>query len=497
MKRTVNLILCILFIISLAPAGVCAASDITSMNSYYYSVSGKAVSIPAPYYLKTTLDLSEVSGVPISDPVDMHISADGKIYVLDSTDGKIIILNKDFSLYKIVKEYMTADGKKETLSKPEGFFIDVDNIIYLADTENHRIIRCNENGIIDRISRNFEDIEGLDKGAEFLPVKLVVDKSKRVYITARNINMGIMELDNDGNFTTFMGAPRVVPNLVELFWRSISTKAQRDKMISFVPTEYNNLAIDKSGFIYGSISAIDEKEMQNAILSKNWTSVTPIRKLNNTGTDILRRMGNFPPVGDIKSDVMSQIVDVAPTEFGVYSLLDFRQGRIFTYDDDGNMLYAMGMIDNKKDTFVKPVAINYLGQSLCILDADLKSLFVFDTTDYGKKLLNAVILHYNGNYEKADEAWNEVLSYNPSFEQGYVGVGKVLMRQGRYKEAMESFNNANAMNYYGKAFEAYRKETFSKYFGYIFALLISILFIRILVFAGKLFIGYSNRKDVK
>lgn len=494
MKKIFKMVFCILFIV-LFTSNIYAIADISSMNCYYYSFGGKAVSIPAPYYLKNTIDISAVSGISIAEPVDMHISEDKKIYVLDGLDGKIIIFNNDFSLYKKIQEYKTNDGNKEVLNKPEGFFIDTNKKIYIADTGNHRIIRCDENGIIDRISKKFDDIEGLDKGTEFLPVKLVVDKSERIYVAARNINMGIMELDNDGNFTSFMGAPRVVPNLVELFWRSLSTKEQKDKMISFVPTEYNNLAIDKSGFIYGSISAIDPEELESTIISNNWSTVTPIRKLNNTGTDILRRIGNYPPVGDL--DANSQIVDVATTDFGGYSLLDLNRGRIFTYDDDGNMLYAMGMIDNKKQTFVKPIAINYLGEDFCVLDADLKSIFVFDKTNYGNKLLNAVILHYNGNYEKADEAWKDVLSYNPSFEQGYVGVGKVLMRQGKYKEAMESFNNANAMGYYGKAFEAYRKNTFSKYFGYIFAILVIIILIKIITYVGKRFIGYCNRKDVE
>ncbi len=36
----------------------------------------------------------------------------------------------------------------------------------------------------------------------------------------------------------------------ELVWRLLSTKEQRAQQASFVPTEYNNIALDSEGFFF-------------------------------------------------------------------------------------------------------------------------------------------------------------------------------------------------------------------------------------------------------
>ena len=50
---------------------------------------------------------------------------------------------------------------------------------------------------------------------------------------------GMVELDKDGNFSSFYGAIQVTSSLSDLFWRRIATKAQREKMLQNVPTEYS------------------------------------------------------------------------------------------------------------------------------------------------------------------------------------------------------------------------------------------------------------------
>ena len=68
--------------------------------------------------------------------------------------------------------------------------------------------------------------------------------------------------------------------------------------------------------------------------------------MNPMGSDVLRRMGSVDPNGDIElpdadeKPVRSVLTDICVGRGGVYSVLDTRQGRVFTYDNDGNMLYV-------------------------------------------------------------------------------------------------------------------------------------------------------------
>ena len=53
----------------------------------------------------------------------------------------------------------------------------------------------------------------------------------------------------------------------------------------------------------------------------------------------------------------------------MYSLLDRRRGRIFTYDHEGNLLYIFGGLGTQAGTFVTPVAIENIGNTIIVLDA--------------------------------------------------------------------------------------------------------------------------------
>lgn len=100
----------------------------------------------------------------------------------------------------------------------------------------------------------------LNKPVSFLPSKVSVDNGGRLYVVAKNVNRGLVQLDSEGDFIGFLGAPRVVPNLIEYFWKMISTEEQKKQMETFVPTEYNNVTIDESGFLYSTIGTLDSDE---------------------------------------------------------------------------------------------------------------------------------------------------------------------------------------------------------------------------------------------
>ena len=112
-------------------------------------------------------------------------------------------------------------------------------------------------------------------------------------------------------------------------------------MEEFVPTEYSNIAVNAEGYIYGTISALDAEDVRTAINAKDTSGyTTPIRKLNSSGADVLKRNGTYAPLGDLVFDkTPSKIVDVAIGNNGVYALLDDTLGHIFLYDDNGNLLW--------------------------------------------------------------------------------------------------------------------------------------------------------------
>lgn len=464
--------------------------------SYTYNYDGDPVASPSPYVPKKIITGAMLGIGDFKEPADIFVTREHEIYLLDSGNGRIICTDAQWGNVKVMDTF-SFEGKEEKLNKPQGLFVTQNKEIYVADTDNKRIVKMDTEGKILKIF-GVPDTDMIDKGIDYLPMKIVVDKSMRMYIAVRNVNMGLVELDNEGNFLSFIGAPKVSTNPFLVFWKALATKEQKAGMRQFVPTEYNNIAMDEQGFIYGTISALKIGDLLDTIFNRDLSGKTaPVRRLNATGQDVLRRRGHYAPVGDIDISYMgssegpSTIVDAAPGKYGIYSILDGKRGRIFAYDLDGNLLFVFGGSGIQDGTFRTPTAIDMLDSDYLVVDSGLSRVTQFGRTEYGKAVIDAVSYHYNGKYDLASQTWEQVLKYNSNFDQAYIGIGKAKLRNGDYSGAMENFKIAYGKSYYSKAFKLFRKEAigdkFALLFGLVVLLLCSIWIIRLVISIRKLF----------
>jgi tetratricopeptide (TPR) repeat protein len=260
-----------------------------------------------------------------------------------------------------------------------------------------------------------------------------------------------MEFNASGDFSAFIGANRVRVDPAELLWKRLSTRAQRSQMVQFTPTEFTNLDINDEGFIY----ATNGDRFGDTI-----------KKLNAQGNDILRRTGYISPRGDIATSQTdaSRLIDIDVADSEIYSVLDSRHGRIFTYNGDGYLMYVFGGLGNRLGEFNAPSAIERVGDQFLVLDKALGEITIFETTEYGRTLNEAVRSYYRGDEEAAFALFQKSINMNANLEFAYAGIGKALLRQGKYAEAMKYFKQSKDQPNYSKAFLLYRKEVLRKYF---------------------------------
>ena len=378
---------------------------------------------------------------------------ENRIYVCDSGNNRIVIIEVDengqHNLSRIVTSVI-IDGEESRLAYPMDIFECREGIIYVADTNNNRILKLDSDwNYIMSIHR--PDDDSIDDFIEFQPLKLIVDFANRIFVQVRNVNKGLMEFDSRGEFTTYMGANKVWFNMIDYIWRFFSTQEQRARMELFIPTEYNNLALDSDGFIY---------------VTNSTAHIDPVRRLNAMGQDILIRNGYEAPIGDIKPGNAggrtgpSRFVDVVAFENDSYACFDRVRGRIFMYDFQGNLLYAFGGVGNREGFFELPAAIDRMGTSLYALDADRNSSSItrFELTAYGEKINLALDEYKAGRYEASANVWEEVLKMNGNYDLAYIGIGRAALRQGEYQKAMRYYSLKHYREGYGKAFQLYRKE---------------------------------------
>lgn len=449
----------VLLTVSLAPNSTAAAP----YDGYNYSYWNKSEPSSIPYLADIVLDGKDTEYGSLNGPEDLYV-AHNKIYLLDTGNNRIIIMDQNYQFLYEISEFQNG-SKMDYFNQPQGIYVTEDKHIYVADTSNQRIVELTEQGkFIREIGKPESDV--IRAGFEYYPTKIAVDKANRIYVIGRGIYDGIIEFDSDGNFTGYTGANRVSFNPIDYFWRLVSTRAQRAKMALFIPIEFNNLYIDKDGFIYTTNS------------EKN--TLTPIQRLNPTGTDVLRKEGYHDVIGDIQYPAMGELaggstfMDISVNEFGMYSALDSKRGRIFTYDEDGNLLYIFGKLGNQLGTFKTPIAIERVGDDILVLDKGFHNLVVFKPTEFGKNVNEAVKQYNLGNDRESADYWEKALRLDANNEVAYVGIGKVLLMEGKNKEAMTYFKNGNSKKYYSKAFKRYRQEVLRENFALIASVVVLI-----------------------
>lgn len=450
-----------------------AYTDYTEEISYVYNRYGGSVKIPTAYEYKTYISLKEVAGLDITSPADMFVKENGELFVIDSKLGAILMFSKELKFTGSLAEFRMPDGTATVLNKPEGIFVTKEDLIYVADTGNNRILVCDRQGNVNREILQPETILGTDL-VSFLPTRVVVDSAGRISVVSRNINSGIMQFSAEGVFTGYVGAPSVKIDAFSKLLRKFSTAKQRAQMQTYVPTEYNNIKIDSKNFIWGTISSLSGTDIASVINNKDLSgSVTPIKKLNTMGADVLRRKGVFAPVGELWFyDTPSKIIDVGIGPNGIYSMLDSQVGRIFTYNNDGILLYAFAQKGTKKGNTQNPVAIDYIGNQIVVLDSGLCQLIVYEPTDYGTLLIDAEGYYAKGDYEMSNELWKQVAELNSNFEYAYIGLGNSNYSNKEYEEAMEYYKYADDSDAYSKAKEMLRKDSAKQVFPIVFLVII-------------------------
>ena len=357
--------------------------------------------------------------------------------------------------------------------------------IYVADTGNARIVKMNSSFIVTEVyltptdevffQWNIDtDLEHSTKRV-FEPSKVAVDKTGRVYCIAANCYEGIIEFNKTGKFNRFLGQNTVVANPLKQFWYKLMSEAQISSQQLTLPPLFINFTIDASGFIYAT-SYPD---------SEDATAKNMIKSINTSGKNVLRKNGYVEPNGDAVFLAASTnpeailgpstLTAIAVSDDGFYSVTDMKRGRIFTYDTEGNLLYISGEKGTLSNSLNQPVAIEYLTieatesrakqELVIVLDKTSKSIISYSTSDFGALVNKATKLYLENDIVGAEQYWREVVKMNSNYELGYVGIGKSLLRQEQFEEAMEYFKLGHSAPYYSKAYQQYRdivlKENFS------------------------------------
>ena len=490
MKKFSKILCVLLAVMTAVGCFAMAAGASSAYRTYTYDVYGDPLYSPDAYNAIKTVGSKEMGlETPIENPGDMVTDELGNVYIADTGNNRIVVLDQYYKVKFIISNFSNDQGVPDSLAAPQGVFVSEPNekygkLIWVCDTGSNRIVVFNEDGEFQRIVEEPESTL-FDEESVYKPVAMAVDAYNRLYVVSSTTYQGIIVMTDEGEFTGFIGAQAVQMTAWEIIWRRFQTAEQREAQETKVSTEFNNITINKEmNLVYVTTSTIEESAVAGAIRGGDKTGTnSPVKLLNANGTEIMRRNGFWMPAGEIDfserstDDItgVSTIIDAAVGPENTWSIIDEKRNRIYTYDFDGNLLFAFGDNGTMLGNLGSIEAIAYQDTNMLILDKTNDNITVFQRTEYGDILLSAIAAESTQDFDLAINLWTEVLKRNSNFDSAYVGIGQAMYRNKDYANSLSYFESAYDTTNWSNSYKEIRKEWMSNYFLLLVVIIVGLI----------------------
>ena len=451
---------------------IVSLAEETTSPHYTYDYWDEAVPTSPAYQVDKVYFGVDFGVGALAAPKDLYVTEDNQVFVLDSGNSRIIVLDADMQFLRIIQP-TDPDGAALTFQEAAGLFVTSDGRIMVSDKAGMAGF------VLDAEGRQIGKIEApeanvVPENFEFQPTKILEDSAGVLYVLSSGCLEGALQFETDGSFMGFYGAEPIAVSfevLMNYFWKNILTEEQAGNMARTVPVNFISFCIDEKDFIY-------------TVRQGNDVTSGQVRKLNAKGDNVLADnvYGDHIASTDNMDDQM--LNDIVVDDEGFITILDKGSGRIFQYDQEGTLLYVFGGNGNQAGCFDAAESLETVGNRLLVLDSERGSITVFEPTAFALNIREASLLYEEGLYQQAMEPWQEVLKSDYNYELANLGLGKAYEGLGDYQQAMTYFKLGNDRELYANAFREYRSDLLHDYFA-VFMLILAALIVVPLVLVSR------------
>ncbi|HOJ09400.1 MAG TPA: hypothetical protein PK733_02260 [Clostridiales bacterium] len=474
------LVLTIIFIMMFSSAAMAYEVD-------YIINDGEHVPIPQPYIYSKTINSikynDEAAIKYFNQPADIFIDKNDMIYVVDTKNNRIVKLTYDGEAKMIFTE---ANGKK--FNQPQGIYVDDNFDVYIADTGNSRIIQLSADGSF--IKESLKPESGmLSDIAIYSPTKIAKSITGGLYVL---LSENIMVIDENNRFRGFIGQTKIGFDFTEWLLRIVASDVQKKSIAKRLAASYDNFCVDDKGLIYAVSRDTVEGQVKilNSIGNNIYRKYTSVDDNIDTVADYIKNFfsGNiisksFQYGESVYTTKWERpvFIDIAVSSDGIITAIQKQNGKIYQYDQTGNLLAVFGGLGSTQGKFAIPssIAIDSQGR-LYALDLSYGNIQIFEPTEFIKLVQQATIMYNNGNYDEASAIWEEIMRYDETYPLAHYGLASTNYKLGNWKAAMDGYFNSNNRVEYSKAFTEYRYKLLKNNF--FIVVLLSLAIISLLYF---------------
>jgi len=204
---------------------------------------------------RTVCDSGKCSGARLDNPKAIAADDDGNIWVVDSGNHRLVVLDPDGKVIRIVGESGTQDGRFRHPSDIELY----KNKVYVADTGNERIQVFSATGTF---LSSWEKRTGGRKGHLDEPVALAVSQRRKPGLWVANKGWKKLELFNlNGEWEESLEIP--VDGVTDVHLGGLAIDSRFDRMFivaQFGKAESKIIVLDHRGRFVADVSRPDGEE---------------------------------------------------------------------------------------------------------------------------------------------------------------------------------------------------------------------------------------------
>ena len=375
----------------------------------------------------------------------------------------------------------------------EGLYVSAEGEIYLADTENFRVLIIGADGHLRRQLLKPTGV-GVPTDLEYKPKRVVMDNKGYLYVISSGCFYGMLVYDTDEVFKGFHGSYKVEQGVLDTIKGWITdlfmTDEKNAQTQAKLPAEILDFSIDSEGMLY-TLSAGSFGQVKRLGLNGNQTLNHKFGFQSQSG-DLINFSEQPAEYWHNHDQYKVGLAAISVDPSGFSYVLDKLRGRIFMYDEECRVIsiFATGFKEgNQVGTFETLESIATSDDRLYTLDFNTGTVTVFRLTDYGRLFKDADVLTIAGEYEQALPKWREVLKLDANNQRAYEGVGKALLTMANeqkkagntelanqyFDEAMKYAELGNDQQTYSQAFSVVQKQWMTNNFWWIFLLCLALV----------------------
>lgn len=426
--------------------GFSVQSEAASTTSYTMTINAKG------RYVRTQdayLPDKTFTNLGLSSPQDMMFGENDLLYIADTGNRRIVV-------YNTITNHVDKEITHIDFNQPKGVFVS-DRGIYVADSTADTIFWFDING---NYIRQFDrPTTPSYADPNYNPNKVVVDNRGNLYVYGEGVSDGIIQLSNTGEFLGYFTSNKVQLSITQEIYKLLFTEEQFEDFASRDPQTFSSLFIDQNSMVYTTTMG---------------TYRNAIKKHNTQGGNIFAQSRTF---------AFEDATDIYVDEQGII-YASMQVGTIFVYTADGDFIFNFGASNYIEGQINSDIA--GLFSKLASLAVDSKGgiwtlddrknfLQSFVPTDYALKIYEALNLYNDRKYDQSIAIWNEVLTLNQMSVIAHDNIAKTYLQQERYEDAMHHFELAGNRAGYSEAYWEVRNVGIQSALGVLIIGLISFL----------------------